>query len=176
MIWFVSIYFLTVLVLPLVVGSAVTYRTLPSGRECPHCRRTTLLLRSRLFALLSALPFIQLQRRWCLSCGWLGVVRMPRPSVRLVVGMRPADSDTASAARVVDVRPLLVDGTLWRVRIETWRMGRYWYGRLLFVEPGGRLWPDARELRAPSDEDLLRQARRLPRGLLASRLRELVSR
>lgn len=175
MIWFVSIYFLTVLILPLMVGGTVTYRALPCGRDCPHCRRSTLLLRSRLLELISLIPFVQVQRRWCLSCGWQGVARMPRPSVRLVVGMRPADSDTATAARVIDIRPLLVDGAWWRVRIETWRMGRFWYGRLLFVEPGGRLWPDARELRAPSDIDLLRQARRLPSGLLASRLRELVS-
>jgi hypothetical protein len=175
-IWFVSIYFLTVLVLPLVVGGTVTYRALPCGRECPRCQRTTLLLGSRLLGLLSKLPFIGLQRRWCLSCGWLGVVRAPRPSVRLVVGGRVAEPGSMPAARVIDLRPLLVDGAWWRVRLETWRAGRYFYGRLLFVEPGGRLWPDARPLRGTSDRDILRQARRLPSGLLASRLRELVSR
>ncbi len=44
--WFVSVYFLTVLVLPLAVGGAVTYRSLPCGRECPRCRHSTLLLSS----------------------------------------------------------------------------------------------------------------------------------
>jgi hypothetical protein len=175
-IWFVSVYFLTVLVLPLVVGGTVTYRALPTGRECPRCRRSTLLLGSRLLALLSRLPLIGLQRRWCLGCGWLGVVRAPRPSVRLVIGGQAAASDTPPSAHIIDLRPLLVDGAWWRVRLETWRAGGYWYGRLLFVEPGGRLWPDARPLRGASDRDVMRQARRLPSGMLASRLRELVSR
>lgn len=173
-IWFVSIYFLAVLVLPLLVGGTVTYRALPSGRDCPRCHSPTLLLRAMVLSLLSRLPFIQLQRRWCISCGWLGVVRVPRPSVRLVVEGRATGSP--DAARVIDVRHLLVDGVWWRVRLETWRTGQVWYGRLLFVEPSGRLWPDARPFRGPSDHEVLRQARRLPSGLLASRLRELVSR
>jgi hypothetical protein len=156
------------------VGATVTYRALPSGRECPHCQRTTLLLSSRWLSLLSKLPFVQMQRRWCISCGWLGVIRVPRPSVRLVVG--GISQESAAAARIIDVRPLLMDGAWWRVRLETWRSGRFCYGRLLFVEPSGRLWPDGRPpLRAESDRELLRQARRIPSGLLASRLRELVS-
>ena len=173
-VWFISIYFLTVLVLPLLVGATVSYRAMPSGRDCPHCRRSTLLLRSRLLGVLSLTPFMQVQRRWCLSCGWLGLVRVPRPSVRLVVEGRSQES--GSAARIIDVRPLLVDGAWWTVRLETWRAGRYWYGRLLFVEPSGRLWPDGRTLRGESDSELLSQARRLPAGLLATRLRDLVSR
>jgi hypothetical protein len=91
-----------------------------------------------------------------------------------VVGAVPHEA--GAAARVIDVRSLLVDGAWWRVRLETWRSGRHCYGRLLFVEPSGRLWPDARPLRGESDRELLRQARRLPSGILASRLRELVSR
>jgi hypothetical protein len=172
-IWFVSIYFLTVLVLPLVVGGAVTYRALPSGRECPHCRRSTLLLASFPLGVLSRIPGVHVQRRWCLDCGWLGVVRLARPSVRLVVEGRAPD---IAAARIIDVRHLLVDGVWWRVRLETWRTGRIWYGRLLFVEPSGRLWTDARPLLGATDRDILRQARRLPSGTLTSRLRELVSR
>lgn len=176
-IWFVSIYFFAVLVLPVVVGGTVTYRALPAGQRCPRCQDGTLLLRTRLLTTLSRLPFIQLQRRWCLSCGWLGVVRVPRPSVRLVVqGRSSATADQAAVARVIDVRHLHVDGVWWRVRLETWRTGRVWYGRLLFVEPSGRLWPDARPFQGPTDREVLRQARRLPSGLLASRLRELVSR
>lgn len=173
-IWFVSIYFLTVLVLPLVIGGAVTYRSLPCGRECPHCRRSTLLLASNVFGLLSRLPGIQVQRRWCLHCGWLGVVRLARPSVRLVVEGRSADS--RAAARVIDLRHLLVNGMWWRVRLETWRAGRIWYGRLVFVEPSGRVWTDAQPLMGTTDQEVLHQARRLPTGALASRLRGLVSR
>jgi hypothetical protein len=171
-IWFVSFYFLTVLVLPLVVGSAVTYRALPSGRACPRCRATTILLHSRLLGLVCRLPFLELQRRWCLSCGWAGVVRVPRPSVRLVVAGRSAESGDP---RVIDVRHIIVDGVSWGVRLETWRTGHLWYGRLLFVDTSGRLWSDARPLRGMSDGEVLDQARRLPPDLLVSRLRELVS-
>lgn len=171
-IWFVSFYFLTVLVLPLVVGSAVTYRALPSGRACPRCRATTILLGSRMLGVVSRLPFLELQRRWCLSCGWAGVVRVPRPSVRLVVAGRSAESGDP---RVIDVRHIIVDGVSWGVRLETWRTGQLWYGRLQFVETSGRLWSDARPLRGMSDGEVLDQARRLPPDLLVSRLRELVS-
>jgi hypothetical protein len=171
-IWFVSLYFLTVLVLPLVVGGAVTYRALPSGRKCPRCHSTSILLRARLLALLSRLPFIELQRRWCLSCGWLGTVRVPRPSVRLVVAGR---SSEPGDPRVTDVRHIIVDGVSWGVRLETWRTGHLWYGRLLFVETTGRQWSDARPLRGATDTEVLDQARRLPPDLLVSRLRELVS-
>lgn len=171
-IWFVSFYFLTVLVLPLVVGGAVTYRALPSGRACPRCQGTSILLRARFLSFLSRVPFIDLQRRWCLSCGWLGVVRVPRPSVRLVLAGR---SREPAEPRITDVRRLLVDGVSWGVRLETWKTGRLWYGRLLFVEKTGRLWSDARPLCGTTSGEVLDQARRLPPDLLVSRLRELVS-
>lgn len=171
-IWFVSFYFLTVLVLPLVVGGAVTYRALPSGRQCPRCHATGIRLQSRLLSAVSRLPFVELQRRWCLSCGWLGIVRVPRPSVRLVVAGRAPDPGDP---RVIDVRHIVVDGESWGVRLETWQTGQLWYGRLQFVETSGRLWSDGRPLRGASDREVVDQARRLPPDLLASRLRELVS-
>jgi len=171
-IWFVSLYFLTVLVFPLIVGGAVTYRALPCGRECPRCHSGSILLRSRLLGLLSVLPFVELQKRWCLACGWLGVVRVARPSVRLVLAGRSSETDDP---HVIDVRHIIVDGVSWAVRLETWRTGRVWYGRLLFVESTGRLWSDGRPLRGLSDSEVLDQARRLPPDLLVSRLRELVS-
>jgi len=171
-IWFVSLYFLTVLVLPLVVGSTVTYRALPAGRKCPRCRAGSILLRSRILSLLSRLPFIEVQRRWCLSCGWLGIVRLPKPSVRLVIAGRSREPGDPT---VTDVRHILLDGVSWSVRLETWRTGQLWYGRLVFVEESGRLWSDGLPLRGASDREVLDQALRLPPDLLVSRLRDLVS-
>lgn len=81
----------------------------------------------------------------------------------------------AAVTRVMDVRSLTVDGIAWRVRLECWgRSGTCW-GRLVFVEPSGRLWLDVRPLRGRTDRDVLGQALSLPEDLLASRLRALVS-
>lgn len=75
----------------------------------------------------------------------------------------------------MDVRSLRVDGIAWRVRLECWgRTGTCW-GRLVFVEPSGRLWLDVRPLRGRTDRDVLGQALSLPDDLLTSRLRALVS-
>lgn len=168
-IWFFSIYFLAVFLIPLGIGALVSYRALPTGRDCPRCGSTTSLLLSAWARLASRVPGIRIQKRWCLDCGWSGILRFERPSLRLIVDRR------TTAARVIDVRPLLVDGVWWRVRLETWRTRDRWLGRLVFVEPSGRVWPDARPLGGPSDHELLRRARRIPSDLLMSRLRDLVS-
>lgn len=170
MIWFFSIYFLAVFLIPLGVGAVVSYRALQTGRECPRCGAATLLLLARWVRLANRIPGMHIEKRWCLACGWSGVLRAEQPSLRLVVDRSP------TAARVIDVRPLLVDGVWWRVQLETWRTRESWSGRLVFVEPSGRVWPDARPLRGASDGELLRQARLISSGQLASRLRDLVSR
>lgn len=168
-IWFFSIYFLAVVLIPLGVGAVASYRALPTGRDCPRCGTATSLLLSTWVRLASRVPGVRLQKRWCLSCGWCGVLRSERPSLRLVVHRN------LTVARVIDVRPLLVDGVWWRVRLETWTTREGWSGRLVFVEPSGRVWPDAHPLHGPSDRELVRQARRIPSGHLTSRLRDLVS-
>jgi hypothetical protein len=168
-IWFFSIYFLAVVLIPLGVGAVVSYRALPTGRKCPRCGTATSLLLSAWARLASRIPGIRLQKRWCLSCGWSGLLRSERPSLRLVVHRNPGGT------RVVDVRPLLVDGVGWRVQLETWTTGEGCFGRLVFVEPSGRVWPDAQPLRAFSDRELVRQARQIPGDRLLSRLRDLVS-
>jgi hypothetical protein len=56
----------------LVCGFA--YFLLPRGGACPRCGTEMLAIRHRLLDL--SLPL--LQRRWCLSCGWNGVVRRDR--------------------------------------------------------------------------------------------------
>jgi hypothetical protein len=168
-IWFFSIYFLAVVLIPLGVGAAVSYRALPSGRDCPRCGTATSPLLSAWVKLAAKFPGIRLQKRWCLSCGWCGVLRSERPSLRLVV------QRNLTVARVIDVRPLLVDGVWWRVRLETWTNGESCFGRLVFVEPSGRVWPDANPLRGPTDREVVRQARLIPSGRLLARLRDLVS-
>jgi hypothetical protein len=53
---------------------AVTYLLLPQGPLCPHCSVDMMPIRNRFFDRL--LP--ALQRRWCLECGWNGIVRRMR--------------------------------------------------------------------------------------------------
>jgi len=56
------------------IVTAVVYLLLPRGPLCPHCGIEMAALRNRFFDRL--LPL--LQRRWCLECGWDGVVRRVR--------------------------------------------------------------------------------------------------
>src|SRR5437763_14656744 len=56
------------------IVTAVVYLLLPRGPLCPHCGIEMVPLRNRFLDRL--LP--ALQRRWCLECGWDGVVRRGR--------------------------------------------------------------------------------------------------
>src|SRR2546430_3379208 len=58
------------------IVTAVVYLLLPRGPLCPHCGIEMVPLRNRFLDRL--LP--ALQRRWCLECGWDGVVRRGRAS------------------------------------------------------------------------------------------------
>jgi len=69
----VAVLLATVLMRLAIVG-AVTYLLLPQGPLCPHCDVDMVALRNRFFDRL--VP--ALQRRWCLECGWNGVVRRVR--------------------------------------------------------------------------------------------------
>ena len=69
----VVVLFSTVL-LRLAIVAAVVYRLLPPGPLCPHCQVEMVPIRNRFFDRL--LP--ALQRRWCLECGWNGIVRRIR--------------------------------------------------------------------------------------------------
>jgi hypothetical protein len=120
----------------------------------------------------------RLQRRWCAACGWEGVIRLPREAAPTVP--RPAapvltDTRSTATTRTVDVRWLTVDGVSWKVQLECWRQTGRCYGRLVFVEPSGRLWLDMQPFQGRTDHDVLGQAMALSDRLLASRLREVVS-
>lgn len=178
MIILITAYLLVVLVLPLALSAAVSLRTLPRGRPCPRCGAETVRLHSRLLRILSRAVRGEIQRRWCISCRWEGTARISpaRISTVRVRTVGPAPGEPAAAVtRVMDVRSLTVDGTSWRVRLECWGQRGTCYGRLVFVEPSGRLWLDIQPLRGRSDREVLGQALSLPDDLLASRLRTLVS-
>src|SRR5438309_9764972 len=66
----VAVLLVTVLMRVAIV-CAVVYLLLPPGPLCPQCRSAMLPVRNRFLDRL--LPAIQ--RRWCLECGWNGVVR-----------------------------------------------------------------------------------------------------
>lgn len=66
----VAVLLVTVLMRIALIG-AVVYLLLPKGSRCPRCHVEMVAIRSRLLQRL--LPVIQ--RRWCLECGWSGLVR-----------------------------------------------------------------------------------------------------
>src|SRR3989442_4700150 len=69
----VAVLLTTALMRVAIIG-AVAYLLLPQGSLCPHCGVEMVAIRNRFFdRLLRAL-----QRRWCLECGWNGVVRRVR--------------------------------------------------------------------------------------------------
>jgi hypothetical protein len=81
----VAVLLATVLMRVAIVG-AVTYLLLPLGPQCPHCGVAMVPIRNRLFDRLLR----PLERRWCLECGWNGVVRRVRPAPRRRGVVRPA--------------------------------------------------------------------------------------
>jgi hypothetical protein len=174
-------YLLLVFVLPVALSAIVTYRSLPVGRQCPQCTGETLRLCSRWLHLPSVLhKRTQLARRWCLGCGWEGVVRQsriaPAPRASTEPARRSPRAPSARVTQTLDVRQLDVDGAPWRVMIQCWGNTGLFYGRLVFVAPSGRLWLDAVESFSGSNEhEVLGQALSLPEGLLENRLRRLVT-
>jgi hypothetical protein len=172
----IAIYLFLVFLLPLALSAMVGYRALPTGCGCPQCRGETLRLQSRSLQYASAvLPRTEVHRRWCMTCGWDGVVKVkPEPPLRVtpVPPVRPPRPST----RTLDVRALHIDGKAWRVLLQCWREQGRWLGRIVFVAPTGRLWTDSRHpFSGRTQEDVLGQALSLPDRALASRLRELVS-
>jgi hypothetical protein len=50
------------------------YLLLPRGSACPRCAAEMALIRSPVLRVLMPV----LEHRWCMGCGWNGVVRAPR--------------------------------------------------------------------------------------------------
>jgi hypothetical protein len=176
----ISLYLLLVFVLPLMLSLVVSYRSLPTCRDCPHCRSDCLRIVAPVLARLSAISPVEFQRRWCLGCGWEGVVRLSRePPLPRTIPASPVAGLAVRArasARTLDLRLLTVDGQPWRVLLQCWTEPGRCYGRLVFVAPTGRLWTDAlHPFTGSSTDDVLGQALSLPERALATRLREVAS-
>ena len=76
---------LATVLMRIAIIAAVTYLLLPQGPLCPHCHVDMMPIRNRFFDRL--LP--ALQRRWCLECGWNGIVRRMRRVPKQTVVRRP---------------------------------------------------------------------------------------
>jgi hypothetical protein len=168
----ISTYLLLVFLVPVLLSAAVSLRALPRTPACPHCTRETVLLRAR-----GGRPGrwlagrLRVERRWCYGCGWSGLTRRTRRD--RVVLSAPA---VAGAGRVLDLRSLRLDGRTWRVQLQCWQDTRQCYGRLVFIDVGGRPWPDARQaFAAPTQLEVLGQALSIPDLALTSRLRQLIT-
>ena len=70
----IVIVLLITVLMRMVIVAAVVYLLLPPGPVCPHCKMEMLPIRNRFFDRLVPV----LQRRWCLECGWNGLVRRIR--------------------------------------------------------------------------------------------------
>jgi hypothetical protein len=175
----IASYLILVFVLPITLSAIVSYRALHTGRDCSCCGARTVRVVSRRLRFTSVLvPRAEIQRRWCLECGWEGMARLNvlRPA-SAVIRSRPASATVRRATRTLDVRSMEVDGASWRVMLQCWGNTGVFYGRFVFVGPSGRLWLDAVESFSGSDQsDVLGQALSLPPVLLESRLRRLVTR
>jgi len=86
----VVVVLLVTVLMRVAIVAAVTYLLLPQGPLCPHCHLDMVAIRNRFFDRL--LP--ALQRRWCLECGWNGVVRRVRATPRRTYTSRPARRPT----------------------------------------------------------------------------------
>ncbi|HET7273760.1 MAG TPA: hypothetical protein VFI91_01185 [Longimicrobiaceae bacterium] len=68
MFWLFVVALWTVMLLSPVL---LLYLFLPSGRECPRCANETLRIRSRWLRPVRSVACL----RWCMGCGWEGIVR-----------------------------------------------------------------------------------------------------
>lgn len=171
----ISLYLLLVFVLPLLLTLVVSFRSLPVGRACPQCGdEETIPLISALLRFATRYAPGAYERRWCLGCGWEGVVR-PGQGTPVRRRALPGPAITRRA-RTLDLRLLTIDGEPWRVMLQCWTEPGRCYGRLVFVAPTGRLWTDAMHpITGRSPDEVLGQALSLPERALASRLREVAS-
>ena len=69
----VVVLFITVL-LRVGIVAVVVYLMLPATRACPRCGDEALLIRHPVLRFVVPV----LEHRWCLRCGWTGVVRRAR--------------------------------------------------------------------------------------------------
>ena len=70
------------------------YVFLPAGRDCPRCSAETIPIRSTVLRPIRSLASL----RWCMGCGWEGVMRhamlrRPLPKLEVVPDSGESDDD-----------------------------------------------------------------------------------
>ncbi len=77
----VVVLFATVLLRAVIVLTFV-YLILPQKRVCPHCGAALTRIRHSVLRLL--LPMVE--HRWCIECGWSGIIRQQakQPQSRVI--------------------------------------------------------------------------------------------
>ena len=71
----VVVVLLVTVLMRVAIVAAVVYLLLQRGPLCPHCGVAMLPIRNRLVQWL----FPALEQRWCIDCGWNGLVRRGAP-------------------------------------------------------------------------------------------------
>lgn len=172
-------YLVSIIALPLALGTFLIFNGLPRSRRCPHCGGETIRLRSRGHALLSRLMSDALHLRWCSTCTWQGTVRLtaelaatePSPW-RPPAVPRPVTPRRPTRPGGVNIRCVQIDGDEWQVQVQCWAEGPNWRGRMIFVGPAGRAWcvydP---QLQGDSALEVLSVAQSLPDDALVGRIR-----
>jgi hypothetical protein len=172
-----SLYFTVVVALPLALGIYVMLNGLHRTRSCPSCADETLRLQVPAHRLINRLlRESEIQTRWCLRCGWRGMVRLRRAPLpaRRAGRVLSALAGTPGPDHV-DIRRLDIDGLPWKVFVQCWSEDGRWVGRLLFVAPDGRTCMEEQSsLEGDSALDVLSTALSIPEQTLAGRLRRAI--
>lgn len=69
----IVVVLLATVVLRVIFVAAFTYLVLPRGTACPHCGAALSQVHTGWLGLLAGV-----ERRFCLECGWTGIVRRAR--------------------------------------------------------------------------------------------------
>lgn len=77
----IVVVLLATVVLRVLFVAAFAYLVLPRGTECPHCGAPLSQVRGGWLEVQSGV-----QRRFCLECGWAGLVRRRRAAASSVTG------------------------------------------------------------------------------------------
>jgi hypothetical protein len=87
----IVVVLLVTVLLRFVIVAAVVYLLLPRGVRCPHCDAEMLAIRNRFIDVVLR----KIERRWCMACGWNGVIRRPpRPAATPTGPRRPEPRPT----------------------------------------------------------------------------------